>query len=45
MGAEYPQREVRTFGIPQRFLDHASRGQLLAELGLNADTIAAALLD
>ena len=45
VGAEYPQREVRTFGIPQRFLDHASRGQLLAELGLNADTIAAALLD
>ncbi len=27
---------VRGFGVPQRFLDHASRSQLLAQLGLTA---------
>ena len=36
---------VRLFGIPKRFLDHASRGQVLEEIGLTADPIASALLD
>ena len=31
--------EVRTIGIPQRFLQHASRGQLLEEVGLTAQHI------
>ncbi|MFJ9695775.1 1-deoxy-D-xylulose-5-phosphate synthase [Kitasatospora sp. NPDC101183] len=31
---------VRDFGIPQEFLDHASRGEILAEIGLNAPDIA-----
>ncbi len=35
---------VRQFGIPRRFLDHASRGQVLEEIGLTADPIAATLL-
>ena len=30
---------VHTFGIPKRFLAHASRPQLLEELGLTADTV------
>jgi len=25
---------VKTFGLPQRFLDHASRDQILDEVGL-----------
>ncbi|MDO5502355.1 MAG: 1-deoxy-D-xylulose-5-phosphate synthase [Actinomycetia bacterium] len=36
---------VRTFGIPKRFLDHASRGQVLEEIGLTADPIATRLLE
>ncbi|MFE7528736.1 1-deoxy-D-xylulose-5-phosphate synthase [Kitasatospora sp. NPDC057542] len=31
---------VRDFGIPQEFLDHASRAEILAEIGLNAQDIA-----
>ncbi|AUY52536.1 1-deoxy-D-xylulose-5-phosphate synthase [Streptomyces sp. CB01881] len=31
---------LRDFGIPQEFLDHASRGEILAEIGLNAPDIA-----
>ncbi|MCD0483066.1 1-deoxy-D-xylulose-5-phosphate synthase, partial [Streptacidiphilus sp. ASG 303] len=31
---------LRDFGIPQEFLDHASRDQILAEIGLNAPDIA-----
>ncbi|MFJ5120812.1 1-deoxy-D-xylulose-5-phosphate synthase [Kitasatospora sp. NPDC088548] len=31
---------VRDFGIPQQFLDHASRAEILAEIGLNAPDIA-----
>ncbi|MEU1283862.1 1-deoxy-D-xylulose-5-phosphate synthase [Kitasatospora sp. NPDC005856] len=31
---------VRDFGIPQEFLDHASRAEILAEIGLNAPDIA-----
>jgi 1-deoxy-D-xylulose-5-phosphate synthase len=34
---------VHTYGIPKRFLDHASRGQLLEELGLTADQVVADL--
>jgi 1-deoxy-D-xylulose-5-phosphate synthase len=30
---------VRTIGIPQRFLDHGSRNQLLEEIGLTAQQI------
>jgi 1-deoxy-D-xylulose-5-phosphate synthase len=36
---------VRLFGIPKRFLDHASRGQVLEEIGLTADPIASSLLE
>jgi len=31
---------LRDFGIPQRFLDHASRNEVLAEIGLTAPGIA-----
>ncbi|MFM6848030.1 MAG: 1-deoxy-D-xylulose-5-phosphate synthase [Terrabacter sp.] len=34
---------VHTYGIPKQFLDHASRGQLLEELGLTADQVVADL--
>ena len=34
---------VHTFGIPKRFLAHASRSELLEELGLTADTVVAGL--
>ncbi|MDV3221341.1 1-deoxy-D-xylulose-5-phosphate synthase [Intrasporangium sp.] len=34
---------VHTFGIPKRFLAHGSRGQILEELGLTADTVVADL--
>lgn len=30
---------VHTYGIPKRFLEHASRGQILEELGLTADQL------
>ncbi|HEU5159350.1 MAG TPA: 1-deoxy-D-xylulose-5-phosphate synthase [Streptosporangiaceae bacterium] len=36
-GLELP---VHLYGIPKRFLHHASRGQLLEELGLTADSVA-----
>ncbi|GJF35095.1 1-deoxy-D-xylulose-5-phosphate synthase 1 [Kitasatospora sp. NE20-6] len=41
-GARTP---ARTFGIPQRFLEHGSRASLLAASGLTADRIARALAD
>ncbi|GAA4096466.1 1-deoxy-D-xylulose-5-phosphate synthase [Actinomadura miaoliensis] len=31
---------VRTFGIPQEFLDHASRGEILADIGLTPQDLA-----
>lgn len=34
---------VHTYGIPKRFLEHASRGQILEELGLTADQVVADL--
>ncbi len=34
---------VHLHGIPKTFLDHASRGQLLDELGLTADAVATSL--
>ena len=36
---------VRMFGIPKRFLEHASRGQVLEEIGLTPDPIASSLLE
>jgi 1-deoxy-D-xylulose-5-phosphate synthase len=39
-GIEVP---VHLHGIPKRFLDHASRGQVLEEVGLTADAIATSL--
>ncbi len=36
--------QVFSLGIPDRFQDHASRGELLGELGLTADGIAATVL-
>ncbi|MGQ0842347.1 1-deoxy-D-xylulose-5-phosphate synthase [Actinokineospora sp.] len=35
---------LRTFGVPQRFLEHAKRSELLADAGLTADQLAARLL-
>ncbi|MFH5207512.1 1-deoxy-D-xylulose-5-phosphate synthase [Antrihabitans sp. NCIMB 15449] len=35
-GVDVPCRDL---GVPQRFLDHASRAQVLAELGLSVDDI------
>ena len=34
---------VHTYGIPKRFLDHASRGQILEDIGLTADRLVADL--
>ena len=34
---------VHQYGIPKRFLDHASRGQVLDEVGLTADAVATAI--
>ena len=31
---------IHLYGIPKSFLDHASRGQILEELGLTADSVA-----
>jgi 1-deoxy-D-xylulose-5-phosphate synthase len=39
-GVEVP---VHLHGIPKRFLDHASRGQVLEQVGLTADAVATAL--
>ncbi|MDC5699195.1 1-deoxy-D-xylulose-5-phosphate synthase [Intrasporangium calvum] len=39
-GVEVP---VHCFGIPKRFLSHASRGQVLEELGLTPDSVVAQL--
>lgn len=39
-GVDVPRRAL---GIPQRFLDHASRGEILADLGLTPDGIAASI--
>lgn len=36
---------LRTFGIPQRFLDHASRAEVLAEIGLTADALSQAVME
>ena len=34
---------VHQYGIPKRFLDHASRSQVLDEVGLTADAVATSL--
>ena len=34
---------VHVFGIPKQFLDHASRAQVLEEVGLTADAVATSL--
>jgi 1-deoxy-D-xylulose-5-phosphate synthase len=39
-GIEVP---VHTYGIPKQFLDHASRGQILEDLGLTPDQLVADL--
>ncbi|WUI02196.1 1-deoxy-D-xylulose-5-phosphate synthase [Spirillospora sp. NBC_00431] len=31
---------IRTFGIPQEFLDHAARGEILADIGLTPQALA-----
>ncbi|RJL34218.1 1-deoxy-D-xylulose-5-phosphate synthase [Bailinhaonella thermotolerans] len=36
---------VRTFGIPQRFLDHAKRPKILAEIGLTGQDLARAITE
>ncbi len=35
---------VHTFGIPKQFLDHASRGQVLEQIGLTTDVVATDLI-
>ena len=35
---------LRTFGVPQEFLEHASRGQVLDAIGLTPDVIATKLI-
>jgi 1-deoxy-D-xylulose-5-phosphate synthase len=40
--ARLPSGPVHRMGLPDRFVDHGERGELLAELGLDADGIAAA---
>jgi len=34
------EAEFRHFGVPRRFLEHASRAQIIAEVGLDAGAIA-----
>jgi len=34
---------VRTFGLPQQFLGHGTRAEILADAGLTADSLAAAI--
>jgi 1-deoxy-D-xylulose-5-phosphate synthase len=41
-GIDIPARDI---GIPQRFLDHASRAELLAELGLTAQEVARTVVE
>jgi 1-deoxy-D-xylulose-5-phosphate synthase len=41
-GIDVPARDI---GIPQRFLDHASRAELLAELGLTAQEVARTVVE
>ncbi|NUR29933.1 MAG: 1-deoxy-D-xylulose-5-phosphate synthase, partial [Catenulispora sp.] len=36
---------IRNLGVPQRFLDHASRGEVHAELGLTAPDVARRITD
>jgi 1-deoxy-D-xylulose-5-phosphate synthase len=43
LGAAGVDAPVHTYGIPKQFLDHASRGQILEELGLTADQVVADL--
>ncbi|MDS1268842.1 1-deoxy-D-xylulose-5-phosphate synthase [Lipingzhangella sp. LS1_29] len=41
-GAQVP---VQTFGVPQEFLEHGARGELLSELGLDAQHLARRLTE
>jgi 1-deoxy-D-xylulose-5-phosphate synthase len=43
--AGLPCHHVRRLGIPDRFIEHGERGELLADLGLDAAGIAAACRD
>lgn len=36
---------VRIFGLPQRFLEHGERGELLAEAGLTPQQLARAITE
>lgn len=36
---------VRTFGLPQRYLDHGKRSEILAEVGLSAQDIAREIVE
>jgi 1-deoxy-D-xylulose-5-phosphate synthase len=37
----YDAAGVRNLGLPDRFIEHGERGELLAEIGLSADGLAA----
>lgn len=41
-GVDLPVRQV---GIPRRFLDHASRAEIMTEIGLTAQDIARTLVE
>ncbi|MDX6739715.1 1-deoxy-D-xylulose-5-phosphate synthase [Actinocorallia sp. A-T 12471] len=36
---------IRTYGIPQEFLDHAGRGEIMSEIGLTAPDLAKEITD
>jgi len=40
---EYPDLRIEILGVPDRIIDHADRGQQLAELGLDVTGIAASV--
>jgi len=42
---QHVRTPLRTFGIPQRFLDHGKRGQLLEDIGLTADHLEREVVD
>ncbi|MDE9366817.1 1-deoxy-D-xylulose-5-phosphate synthase [Luteipulveratus sp. YIM 133132] len=43
--ADGQQQPVHCFGIPKEFLEHASRGQVLEQIGLTPDVVSSALIE
>lgn len=44
MREQRQEQPVHCFGIPKRFLDHASRGQVLEQIGLTADVVSTTMV-